>query len=54
MNMNIMETIECKGEADFHSVTDMNHKHEGETLELDEQGGLNPSSKSLVVIKIAQ
>ena len=48
------ESIECKGEAEFHSVTDINCKHEGETLELHEQGALNPSSKSLVVVKIVQ
>ena len=30
----------------------MNHEPEGETLELDEQGGLTPNSKSLVVVKL--
>ena len=49
-----MELIECKGEAKFHSVTDMNHKQEGEVLNLDEQVDLNPSSNSLVVSKVAQ
>ena len=32
----------------------MNCKPEDETLELDEQGGSNPSSKSLAVVKIVQ
>ena len=40
-----METIECEGEVEFHSVTNVNCAHEGETSELDEQGGSNPSSK---------
>ena len=33
------------GEAEFHSVTDINHECDDETLKFDEQGGLNPSSK---------
>ena len=28
--------IECEGEAKFHSVTNMDCEHEGETLKLDE------------------
>ena len=52
--MDIIETIEHEGEVKFHSVTNVNCKCEGETLELYQQGGLNTSLKSLVVIKIAQ
>ena len=37
------ESIECKGEAEFHSVTDRNYKQEGET-----------SLNSLMVIKVTQ
>ena len=47
-----MESSECKGEAQFHSVTNTNHKHEGEALDLDELRGSNPSSNSLMVIKV--
>ena len=32
-----MQSIEHDGETKFHSVTNMNHKPEGETMELDEQ-----------------
>ena len=38
-----MELIECEGEAEFHTVTNMNHEEEGEVLDL-EQGSSNPSS----------
>ena len=47
-----MESVEYKGKAEFHSVTDMNCGQEGEALDLDEQGGSNPSSDSLMVIKV--
>ena len=47
-----MESIECKGEAEFHSVTNMNCKPEGDALDLDELRGTNPSSNSLMVIKV--
>ena len=33
-------------ESKFHSLTNMNHGQEHEALDLDEQGGLNPSSNS--------
>ena len=49
-----MESIEHEGEAKFHSVTNMNHEHKGEAFDLDEQGGSNPSSDSLMVIKVTQ
>ena len=51
---NTMELIEFKGETTFHSVTDMNHKQEGEVLDLDEQVDSNPSSNSLIVSKVSQ
>ena len=38
-----MELIECKGEAKFHSVIDMNHEQEGEVLDLDDMGSSKPS-----------
>ena len=50
----MIESIEHKGEAKFHSVTDMNCKQEGEALDLDEQVGSNPSSNSLMVSKVTQ
>ena len=43
VSMSMMGSIECKGEAKFHSVTDMNHEQEGEVLDLVEMGGSNPS-----------
>ena len=46
--MNTMESIECEGESDFHSVTDINCEQEGEALDLGEQGGL------LMVSKVTQ
>ena len=49
-----MESIECKGEAKFRSITDMNCKEEGEVLDLDEQVDSNPSSNSLMVSKVTQ
>ena len=49
-----MESIECEGDAEFHSVTDMNHEYQAEALDLDEQGGSNPYSNSLMVIKVTQ
>ena len=49
-----MESFECKGEAKFHSVTNMNHKQESEALDLDEQGSSHPSSNSLMVYKVTQ
>ena len=49
-----MEPIECEGETDFHSVTDMNHKQEGKVLDLDEQVDPNPSSNSLMVSNVTQ
>ena len=49
-----MEPIECKGETDFHSVTNMNHEQEGEVLDLDGQVDSNPSSNSLMAIKVMQ
>ena len=52
--MNMMESIECKGEAKFHSVTNMNHEQEGEAFDLNEQCGSNPGSNSLMVIKATQ
>ena len=48
----MMESIVCEDEADFHSVTNMNHEQEDETLDHDEQGGSNPNSNSLMVIKV--
>ena len=49
-----MKLIECKGEAKFPSVTNMNYEQEGEALDLDEQVGSNPSSTSLMASKITQ
>ena len=49
-----MELTECKGEAEFHSVTYMNCKQEGEVLDLDEQVDSNPSSNSLMVGKVTR
>ena len=49
-----MESIECKGEAKFHSVTDTNCEQEGEVLDLDEQVDAKPSSNSLMVNKVTQ
>ena len=49
-----MELIEHKGETEFHSVTDMNHKQEGEVLDLNEKVDSNPSSNSLMVRKVTQ
>ena len=43
-----------QSEAKFHSVTNMNCKHEGEALGLDEPRGSKPSSNSLMVIKVIQ
>ena len=54
ISMNMMKSIECEGESEFLSVTNMNHEQEGEALELHQQGGSNPSSNSLVVIKVTQ
>ena len=42
--MKMMEPIECEGEAEFHSVTNMNCKQEGDVLDLDQQVGSNPNS----------
>ena len=50
----MMQSIECEGEAKFHSVTDMNCKQEGEVSDLDDQVGSYPSSNSLMVSKITQ
>ena len=52
--MDKMESIEQKGEVEFHFVTNMNCEHEGEALNLDELRGSNPSSDSLMVIKVTQ
>ena len=52
VSLNMMEPIECKGKAEFHSVTDMNCKQEGEALELDEQVALRSSSNSLMMSKV--
>ena len=49
-----MELIKCEGEAEFHSVSDMNHKQEGEGLDLDEQVNSNPNSNSLIESKVTQ
>ena len=49
-----MELINHKGEAKFHSVTNMNHEQEGEVLDTDEQVDSNPSSNSLMVHKVTQ
>ena len=49
-----MELIECKGEAKFHSVTDMNHEQVCEVFDLDEQVDSNPSSNSLIMSKVTQ
>ena len=49
-----MEPIKCKGETDFHSVTDMNHEQEGEVLDLDKQVDPNSSSNTLMVSKVTQ
>ena len=49
-----MESIECEGEAEFHSVTHINCKQESEGLDLDEQVNSNPSSNSLMVSKVTQ
>ena len=49
-----MELIKHEAEAKFHSVTDMNHKQEGEILDLDEQVDSNSSSNSLMVSKVTQ
>ena len=46
--------MECKGEAQFYCVTNMNHEQEGEALDLEEEGGSNPSSNSLLVSDITQ
>ena len=50
----MMELIECKDESKFHSVTNIDHKQEGEGLDLDEHGGSNSSSNSLIVSKATQ
>ena len=50
--MNTMESIECK--TNFHSVSDMNCKKEGEVSDMDEQVDLNPTSNSLMVSKVTQ
>ena len=50
----MMELIECKGEAEFHSVTNINHTQEGEVLDLDEMGSSNSSSNSFMVSKVTQ
>ena len=52
--MSTMELIECKGKAEFHSITDMNPKQEGEVLDFHEQVDSNPSSNSLMVSKVTQ
>ena len=49
-----MESIKYEGEAEFPSVTNMICKQEGEALDLDEQAGSNPSSNSLMMIKVTQ
>ena len=49
-----MELIECEGEAEFHSVTNMNCKQEDEVLDIDEQVDSNPSSNSLMASKLKQ
>ena len=52
--MKTMEPIECKGENDFHSVTDVTHEQESEVLDLDEWVDLNPSSNSFMVTNVTQ
>ena len=52
--MRTMELMEHEGEAKFHSVTDANHKQEGEVLDLDEQVDSYFSSNSLMVSKVTQ
>ena len=54
VSVSMMELIECEGEANFQSVTYMNHKQEGEALDLDKQRGSNSSSNALMVIKVKQ
>ena len=49
-----MQSIECKGEAKFHSVTNMNCEKEGEVLDLDEQVDSKPRSNSLMMSKVTQ
>ena len=50
--MNAMESIECKCETEFKSISDMNCKQEGEVLDMDEQVGLYLTSNSLMVSKV--
>ena len=50
----VVVQIECKGEAEFHSVINTNCEQEGKVLHLDEQVGSNPSSNSLMVCKVTQ
>ena len=45
---------ECEGETEFHSVTNINCKQEGQILDLDEQVDSNPNSNSLKVSKATQ
>ena len=52
--MSTMESIECEGEVEFHSFTNMNHKQEGEVLDLHEQPDSNPSSNSFMVSKVTK
>ena len=51
---NTMKPIKHEGETEYHSVTDMNCKQEGEVSDLNEQVDLNPSSNSLMVSKLKQ
>ena len=51
---NTIKLIECEGETEFHSVTDMNCEQEGEVLDIHDQVDSNLSSNSLIVRKVTQ
>ena len=43
VSTSMMESIQCEGESEFHSLTDMNCEQVAEVLDLNEQVGSNPS-----------
>ena len=49
-----MEMSAHKCETKFHSVSDMNCKQWGETLNMKEQVNLNPTSRSLMLSRVTR